>query len=232
VSLTWSPGTDTGGSGVAGYNVYRGATRLNVSPVTTTSYTDSTVAAGTTYTYRVTTVDGAANESTPGASTTVTTPSGGGGGGGTSTFEPVADTYVDSSTPGTSFGSNVKLRVDSSPTVRSYVRFSVSGLTGTVTSVQLRIFATSALAAGFDLDSVADNSWPENITYSTAPAFGPQVSLSGPATAGAWVTVNLPASAVTGNGSVSFALVGRSTTALALASRESTTKPQLIVVTS
>jgi chitodextrinase len=230
VSLTWSAGTDTGGSGVAGYNVYRGATKLNTSLVTTTSYTDSTVAAGTTYTYRVTTVDGAGNESTPGASTTVTTPSGGGGG--TSTFEPVADTYVDSSTPGTSFGTNVKLRVDSSPTVRSYLRFSVSGLGGTVTSVQLRIFATSALAAGFEVDSVASNSWAESITYSAAPAFGPPLALSGPATVGAWVTVNLPTSAVAGNGNVSFALVGRSTTALALGSRESTTKPQLIVTTS
>jgi hypothetical protein len=44
--------------------------------------------------------------------------------------------------------------------------------------------------------------------------------------------VTLPASAVTGNGHVNFVLVGRSTTALAMSSRETANAPQLTVTTS
>jgi hypothetical protein len=58
VSLTWLPSSS---SGVIGYYVYRalGAgsyTQITPTPVTTTSYTDSTVQAGDTYEYAVTSV--------------------------------------------------------------------------------------------------------------------------------------------------------------------------------
>jgi hypothetical protein len=49
---------------------------------------------------------------------------------------------------------------------------------------------------------------------------------------GSYVTVTLPVTAVPASGDISFALTARSTTALALASRESTTPPQLVVTTS
>jgi hypothetical protein len=53
VALNWAPGT----SSVVGYNIYRGTTsggpysKLNSGTLTTTSYTDSTVATGKTYYY-------------------------------------------------------------------------------------------------------------------------------------------------------------------------------------
>jgi hypothetical protein len=60
VSLSWSPSPST----VIGYNVYRGTasggpypTKLTPSPQPTTSMTDSTVMAGTTYYYVATSVD-------------------------------------------------------------------------------------------------------------------------------------------------------------------------------
>jgi hypothetical protein len=60
VSLSWSPSP----SNVIGYNVYRGTasggpypTKLTPSPQPTTSMTDSTVMAGTTYYYVATSVD-------------------------------------------------------------------------------------------------------------------------------------------------------------------------------
>ena len=150
----------------------------------------------------------------------MTTGSGGGGGGGT--FTPIADSYVDASVPSTNFGSNVKLRVDTSPIVNSYLRFDVSGVSGSVTSVTLQIYATSALSAGFEVHALADDTWVESaITSANAPAAGALLATSPAAVANSYVTVTLPLSAVTGNGHVDFVLVGRSTTALALSSRES-----------
>lgn len=64
VALSWQPSTST----VTGYRVYRSTTSgANFSPLTSAinelSYTDSTVADGTTYYYVVTAVDASGNES-------------------------------------------------------------------------------------------------------------------------------------------------------------------------
>lgn len=64
VSLTWSAS-----SGAVGYNIYRGGvsggpySMINAALDASTSYTDSSVAAGTTYYYVVTAVDSSSNES-------------------------------------------------------------------------------------------------------------------------------------------------------------------------
>ena len=66
VSLSWTASTSV----VSGYNVYRsttsgtGYTKLNGGLVAAVSYTDSTVANGTTYFYVTTAVDASGNEST------------------------------------------------------------------------------------------------------------------------------------------------------------------------
>jgi len=77
VTLTWSASTDNaGGSGVSGYDVYRG-TALIASP-TTTTYTDGGLTANTTYSYRVRARDAANNASAQSAAISVTTnPNGG-----------------------------------------------------------------------------------------------------------------------------------------------------------
>jgi YD repeat-containing protein len=72
VNLTWSASTDTGGSGLAGYHIYRAGAAIATSA--TTSYSDTTVAASTSYTYTVAAYDGAANISSHSNSVTVTTP--------------------------------------------------------------------------------------------------------------------------------------------------------------
>ena len=65
VTLTWTASTST----VSGYNIYRSAvsggpyTKLNSAVVATTTYTDSTVQAGQTYFYVVTSVDSSNVES-------------------------------------------------------------------------------------------------------------------------------------------------------------------------
>jgi fibronectin type 3 domain-containing protein len=78
---TWTAPSPVGGSGtIAGYNYYRapgGTTtfvKMNTAVITTTSYTDLAVVAGTQYTACVTTVDSAGNESVCSTAVTVTVP--------------------------------------------------------------------------------------------------------------------------------------------------------------
>jgi fibronectin type 3 domain-containing protein len=82
VSLSWTASTDN--VGVTGYKVYRcnGASCSNftllttINSATTLNYSDSSVAASTSYTYQVSAIDGAVppNESTKTTSNSVTTP--------------------------------------------------------------------------------------------------------------------------------------------------------------
>ncbi len=80
VSLSWNASADNaGGSGVAGYDVYRNGALVG-SPAGT-SYGDSGLAASTAYTYRVRARDNAGNASAQSTQITATTSAGGGGGG-------------------------------------------------------------------------------------------------------------------------------------------------------
>lgn len=65
INLSWTASTDN--IGVIGYNIYRGSTKINSSPVTSTSYSDTGLATGY-YCYYVKALDAAGNES--GASNT------------------------------------------------------------------------------------------------------------------------------------------------------------------
>jgi chitodextrinase len=73
VDLSWTGSTSS--IGVAGYTVTRNGTAIGTSPNTT--FNDTTVSAGTTYTYTVTAFDTHGNVSTPSNSVTVTTPAAG-----------------------------------------------------------------------------------------------------------------------------------------------------------
>ena len=142
-----------------------------------------------------------------------------------------AGAYVDSSQPSLNTGGSAKLRVDASPTVRSYLRFNVQGTGGQVTKATLRLNTTSALSTGIDVRPVGDNSWSElGITYANAPAPGAVVGSTSPFTAGQWITADVT-SLVSGDGTVSVAVTSGNTTAAALSSRESVNSPQLIVET-
>jgi uncharacterized repeat protein (TIGR03806 family) len=72
VAITWNAATDTGGSGVRDYRLYRNNVLLTT--VTGTSHTDTTVAAGTQYSYQVSARDNALNESARSGASSVTTP--------------------------------------------------------------------------------------------------------------------------------------------------------------
>ena len=150
---------------------------------------------------------------------------------GSTTFHPTADSYVMSTYPSTNYGTATNFRVDSSPVTRSYIRFTVSGISGTVQSAVLRIYANSANTTGFAVHSVADNTWTETgITYSNSPAVGSVINNSSAFNAGAWVAVDVT-SYIKAAGTFSLAIDSTNTTNTSLASREATNAPQLVITT-
>ncbi len=74
ISLTWTASTDN--VGVAGYTIYRNATKVGTS--TATSYSDTGLAASTAYSYTVSAYDAAGNQSGQSAAASATTSAGSG----------------------------------------------------------------------------------------------------------------------------------------------------------
>jgi fibronectin type 3 domain-containing protein len=149
----------------------------------------------------------------------------------TLTFSPSADSYVDASQPDTNFGGLQKIRTDGSPVVRSYLRFDVTGFSGSVQKATLSLVPASSLSGAVTASAVADNSWSETtITNTNAPATGTTLSSVPSAVTGTPMSFDVT-KAVPGNGPVSIALTSSSVTALAIWSREAggTNVPQLVV---
>jgi hypothetical protein len=80
IRITWGASTDTGGSGLAGYRVYRSTTSTGTytqigSDLTTASlsYDDTGLSAGTTWFYRIVSFDGNSNASSQSTTASATT---------------------------------------------------------------------------------------------------------------------------------------------------------------
>ena len=149
------------------------------------------------------------------------------------TFLPSADAYVNAESLTSNYGSSTSLRADASPEVRSYLRFSVQGLNGTVTRATLRVFANSASSQGCSAHGVSNNTWTEStINFSNAPSVGGALGSSGSFGAGIWISMDVTAY-ITGNGTYNLALTTPGSTAVSLSSRElGANAPQLIVQTA
>jgi hypothetical protein len=149
-----------------------------------------------------------------------------------STFNPVADAYTNEGSATTNYGTSTTLRADATPLVRSYLRFNVQGLSGSITRVTMRIFTNSSSSAGYEVRNVADNTWVEStINHTNAPAMDGVSAASGAFGTGVWTTVDITP-LITGNGTFNIALTTTSGTAFSLASREAgANAPQLIIET-
>jgi hypothetical protein len=123
--------------------------------------------------------------------------------------------------------------VDGSPIVRSYLRFTVQGLNGTVTKATLLIFANSTSSSAVVANAVSDNTWTElTINYNNAPPLGSALGSYGPVSTGVWISIDITAY-INGNGTYNLALTTPGSTAINLASRQSgANSPQLIIETS
>ncbi len=223
VDVAWTTSTDN--VGVTGYTIYRNGTSVGTTNgPTATSFSDLTVSPSTTYSYTVDAFDAAGNHSAPSLAALVTTPASSA----TTTLTPVADAYVDTSQATKNYGTSTALRVDSSPIVRSYLAFNLSGVSGTITKATLRVYANSASSAGYTVGGVA-GSWTETgINGANAPPVGAAIGSSGSFSANSWTSVDV--TALLGAGNLSLALSGISSTAVKLSSRESgATAPQLVL---
>ena len=139
---------------------------------------------------------------------------------------PSADSYVSSAATSTNFGTAPQLRIDGSPVVRSYLAFDLRSVSGAATAATLRVYASSASLAGYEVHTTVGGWTETGITFANAPAVGALVAKTGAFSAGTWTSVDVTAAVSTG-GLVYFAIVDPSTTAVALESRESTHSPTL-----
>ncbi len=150
----------------------------------------------------------------------------------TITITSTADSYVNSSNPTTNYGSATVLRADGSPDLHSYLKFSVTGLSGAPAQATLRIYATSTSSTGFTVSGVSDTSWGEKtINYNNMPAIdGGAAGSSGQIkTSNTWISINVTA-LISGNGTYSMAVTTTNSTAISMASRESgANSPQLVI---
>ena len=110
--------------------------------------------------------------------------------------------------------------------------FDVNGLSGPVQSVRLRLYVTDATNSAQGVYAIGNTTWTEGgITYQNAPAItGSALASATPRTLNAYVDIDLPSSAVSGNGRYAFALKSAGTDSLIVASREaSANRPQLVI---
>ncbi len=225
VNLAWQASTDN--TGVNGYTIYRDGSQLTTVSGTTLAYTDDSVLPQTTYSYSVDAFDLAGNHSGQSGAASASTPVMPS----TLTFPVEADTYVNGSSPGTNYGEATTLRLDSSPDVHAYLRFTVKGLAGMpIASASLQIYSNDASSQGFQVQSVDDNTWDERMmNFGNAPPLGGVLATSGPISANSWVTIDL-SPYLTGEGTYSFGLSTTTSSALSLPSRESgSNAPQLVI---
>ena len=194
------------------------AVTFNLTPasytVVSSTQIQATVPAGaSTGRIRVTTAGGTA---TSGSDFTVTTPPPPT----TLTFIPPHDAWVRSSSPSSNFGARPELSVrGGNQTTRSYLKFNVSGVTGAVQSATLRLRVIDAGPDGGSVFSVSNNfagtstPWTESgLTWNNAPApSGSALDAAGSVSVNTWVELDVT-SAITGNGTFSFALTGARTT--------------------
>ncbi len=231
-SVTVSCSASTDDVAVTAYDVYRGGALAATVNAPGLSFVDGGRDPSTTYSYTVRARDAQGNislDSTPPASTTTpaATPT-------TITLEPDADSYVDSSLPTTNYGTSTQMRLDASPIVRAYLMFTVAGLNAPPSKVELRVYAnnTTSYAAGFSAFGVANTSWTETgITYQPPLRRCGSVGINRRTAGGGRLSHHRRNTLITGNGTYSIALTTTSSTALSLASRQSTNRPQLVITT-
>jgi len=151
--------------------------------------------------------------------------------GSSTTLIPVADAEVRSNQPTKNFGALPTLAIRNGAQ-RSYLRFNVPTLNGTVTGARLRLFVTNASTAGGSV-FIVGNGWTETgITWNNAPPIsGNSLGTAGAATIGTWVEFNVTSAVASGN-PVSFAVSGGSTNAVEYSSRSGTQAPQLVITTA
>ncbi|MEP7133750.1 MAG: right-handed parallel beta-helix repeat-containing protein [Chloroflexota bacterium] len=150
------------------------------------------------------------------------------------TFIADADSYVREASVNSNSGTDTQLWADGDigATYETYLKFSVSGITGTVQSATVRVYSTSSTVDGPTIYATNTNWTETGITWANRPArtssgLDDKAAIS----TGVWLAYNvLPV--ITGDGTYSFALVPTSTDSVSFSSRQGTQPPQLVIVST
>ncbi len=147
-------------------------------------------------------------------------------------FPATADARVEEAAPDTNYGGDIELRArggSTDPHIRSYLRFTVSGVTRKVQRAKLRLHAASNTSNGPALYTTS-NSWAEStITWRQAPArSGGAIDDKGVIASGTWVEYDV-SSIVKGDGTYNFMLMTDISDGLKVSSREGANPPQLVL---
>lgn len=150
----------------------------------------------------------------------------------TVSFDAVADSWVDHLDPTANHGSDPHLDTRADTTGRgrhAYLKFSVSGVAGTVVSAKLRIRTRDTSFPSARVYHIATTTWSENaITWNDAPLdFLLQYGI-GALAADSWQEIDVR-SIVTGNGTYSIGLVAADAPGLGFWSLDSVYPPTLVV---
>ncbi|HLO34186.1 MAG TPA: DNRLRE domain-containing protein [Anaerolineales bacterium] len=150
-------------------------------------------------------------------------------------FTPAADTYVQSDTPTTNYGSAAQFVTDSSPIRNMLLKFNVSGIGNrSIVSVKLRLYCVDPSSFGGEFHRVADTSWSEgSVNWNTAPVADAGILTSlGRVSANTWYEVDVT-SLVNGDGTYSLKMNSTSSDGAYYSSKEGAAgfAPQLVVNT-
>ncbi|MGH7449823.1 MAG: DUF7594 domain-containing protein, partial [bacterium] len=157
-------------------------------------------------------------------------------------FSPQHDTYVKSSDPAINFGTASTLRgkLGATEVMHSYLKFNVTGLSGTILSAKLRLQVADASPNGGSVHLTSNNylntttPWVETgLTWDNAPGIAPQseaLSSKDVVSIGQWVEFDVT-SAIVGNGTYSFGLKNNNADAVYYHSKENgaSTLPKLVI---
>ncbi len=216
VDLSWDPSIDN--VAVTGYTIYRDGVAINSVSGLETTFIDTTISPNTEYSYTIDAFDLAGNHSAESGPILVNVPDLPQ----VLNILPDSDAYVDASFPTNNYGSSIILRVDASPDLHSYLKFTIPELgSKSISQAHLYLYANSAVAYDLNAFEVSDNTWNENtITYDNSPSLGNLISSAGQASSGTWEIIDVT-SYLTGSGVISIGLTTTSSTSTSLASRES-----------
>ena len=150
----------------------------------------------------------------------------------TQTFVATADAYVKASSPTKNYGTATTLQVRApTPEYRVYLRFNVTGLTGSVTAAKVRLFVTDPSPFGGQVKSAAAGWTETGITWTNAPAPGGILGTAAAVTTSTWAEIALTPAAFSGNGQVNLAITSTNTNSVIYSSRQGANPPQLVLTT-
>jgi len=147
-------------------------------------------------------------------------------------FPSEADGQVSEANPSTNYGNATYLQVDGAadPEVESFIRFTVTGVSGTVQSAKLRVYDSTNATNNGPAVYATGTTWTESaLTWKSRPTrTSGELDNKGSIPTNTWAEYDVTPQ-VKENGTFSFVLVADSNDAATFSSRQGSQPPQLVL---